>query len=475
MRINIIAKFSLLFILMPFLGCKKWVAVNTPVTSINNADIYNSDATATAVLTGIYANMSNNFMNGGILSMCLFPELSADNLSLYAGANNPTDLAYYDNNLTNLNTQGSDFWSNIYPLVYVVNSALEGLNGAKSLTPAVKQQLIGEAKFMRAFFYFYLVNLYGDVPLVTTTNYNENAFFSRTSQAIVWRQIITDLHDAQNALSSNYLDASLINTTSERVRPTKWADTALLARTYLFQQKWDSAEAEATTVISNSSIYSLDTLNGVFLKNNPEAIWQLQPVVVGLNSQEAQVFILPPQGPDNMTYIFYLDSTFVADFEPGDLRRTNWIDSVYANNSVYYYPYKYKVNAVKMPVTEYEMVFRLGEQYLVRAEARAQQQNIVGAQADLDSIRARAGLANANANDQASLLTAISKERRAELFTEWGHRWLDLKRTASIDSVMKIATPRKDPGMQWNSFQQLYPVPLAETQLDREIIQNIGY
>jgi starch-binding outer membrane protein, SusD/RagB family len=454
--------------------CKKLVEVNPPTSGITGATAYNTDATAIAVMTGVYISMSQSFFSsGGITSMSLFPSLSADELSVY-GDFNPVDVAYYTNSLTNTITGSSDFWNNIYPTIYIVNSAIEGLTSSSGLTPAVKQQLMGEAYFMRAFCYFYLVNLYGDVPLVTGTNYTVNAVLARTPAANVWTQITGDLKSAQNLLDSNYVDATLLNMTPERVRPTLWAATALLSRAYLYQQKWDSAVIEATAVINQNTLYSLDTLNGVFLANSNEAIWQLQPVNAGQNTQDALLFVLPPTGPDGISFPVYMDTVLVDAFEPGDQRRANWVDSANVGNVTYYYPYKYKANTSNATtVTEYEMVLRLGEQYLIRAEAEAWLNELGQATADLDTIRSRAGLGATSANTQTDMLTAIYHERQVEFFTEWGHRWLDLKRTNLVNTVMSTVTPEK--GGQWNPDWQWYPISLYELQHDHNLVQNNGY
>ncbi len=99
----------------------------------------------------------------------------------------------------------------------------EGVEKSKTLSVAVKEQLLGEAKFLRAFFYFYLVNLYGDVPLIISTDYVVNAKSSRTDLLQVYDQIVRDLIDAQRNLSVSYVS-------SERVRPNQSVATALLAR-----------------------------------------------------------------------------------------------------------------------------------------------------------------------------------------------------------------------------------------------------
>ena len=118
-------------------------------------------------------------------------------------------------------------------------------------------------------------------------------------------------------------------------------------------------------------------------------------------------------------------------------------------------------------------MFRLAEQYLIRAEARAQQNNISGAQADLNAIRTRAGLANVTATTQTGLVTAIYHERQIELFTEFGHRWFDLKRTGQLDAVMGIAAPQK--GGTWASYKALIPIPASEISINPHLTQNPGY
>lgn len=458
-------------------SCKKLVEVQAPINSLSSADVYSNDATAIAAVTSIYSTISyNGPYSSSLDGMSGLAELSADELTLYSGVTGTAFNLYYKNALTN-NGQ-TDFWTGIYPLIYIANSALQGLNGNSSLTPAVQQQLIGEAKFCRAFCYFYLVNLYGDVPLVLTTNYTINATLPRAPSAEIWNQIIEDLHDAEGILSPNYLDGTLSNSTSDRVRPTKWAAIALLARSYLYTGNSSGADSAASVLIANAQ-FSLNSPDSVFLMNSNEAIWQLQPVTPGgFDTQDALDFILPSTGPDYYQHIAYLNGSLVNTFDSGDLRKADWIDSVIVGGTTYYYPFKYQ-NAVEgNPITEYTMVFRLGEQYLIRAEAEAYGagNSITGAIADLNTIRSRAGLTSyGGAQSQESVLSAISRERRVELFTEWGHRWLDLKRTGMVDSVMGAGGACAAKGGSWNTNWQWYPVPLSELQSDPNLIQNSGY
>jgi starch-binding outer membrane protein, SusD/RagB family len=464
-------------------SCNKLVSVNAPYTSVNQANVYADVSTATAVLNGIYTNMSDPYINGGFTGMTgisLLADLSADNLTLYSGvANSDTKYFYYTNSLfsTAAGGAGSELWSPAYNFIFTCNAAIGGLTSSTGLAVNEKQQLLGESYFMRAFFYFYLVNLYGDVPLITSTNYKTTESLPRAPAAQVYSQIVADLKNAQGLLSTSYVDQNLQAYgagNEQRVRPTKWAAMALLARTYLYTNDWVDAQQESDSVIA-SPLFSLPALNNAFLSGSPEAIWQLQPVSNQENTADAWVFVIPSTGPDPYNYPVYLSNTLLNSFEPGDQRRLNWVDSVIVGTDTFYFPYKYKSATLNAPLTEYLMMLRLGEQYLIRAEAEAQQGNIAGAQADLNAIRSRAMLGNSGASDKGSLLTAILHERQVELFTEMGHRWLDLKRAMSVDAVMTIVTPMKSGGNAWQPYQQLYPLPFSDLKADPNLTQNQGY
>jgi len=464
-------------------GCEKFVVVEAPLTTVNEDNVYKTDATAIAVLTGIYSRMASDGLYSGSAGISLLSGLSADELTLANVVADNSLIAYYKNELRTGPSEnyGIDLWRGIFYYIYQCNAALEGLGDSGSLTPSVKKQLLGEARFMRAFFYFYLVNFVGDAPLALTTNVSVNVTLSRSSVPLVYQQIVADLKEAQQLLSEDFLNKDLQKYagTPERVRPTKWAATALLARTYLYQADYANAEIEASKVISNTIQFSLPALSSGFLKNSTEAIWQIQPVQNGRNTEDAFTFILPVTGPNANANPVYLSPQLLNAFEQGDLRRNgrNWVDSVIVSGNTYFYPAKYKATTFTSSgaVSEYLMVFRLAEQYLIRAEARAQQNNIGGAQADLNTIRTRAGLPDTKANDQTALLTAVWKERQVEFFTEWGHRWLDLKRTGNVDAIMSGVTPLKANGGPWQSYQQLYPVLYSDIQMNSHLSQNNGY
>lgn len=473
-----------------FCSCKKFVAVNGPITSVNSKNIFTNDATAIGSITSLYSNLSLTGLTSteDLTSISCISGLSSDELTYYSGAGINSLAVYYQNALTDLNVSTKGYWGSGYQRLYLVNTSLEQLNASTALNPNVKKQLLGEANFMRAFYYFYLVNLYGDIPLVLGTDYKANALITKSSKEIIYQQIITDLKKSKSLLSDKYLKGDVVTPYSsgseERVRPTSWAASALLARTFLYTKDWANAELEATLVIDNTKQYQLlskDHLGDVFLKTSKEAIWQLQPVEFGANSQEARVFILPSTGPSNLKPV-YLSDNLVNSFDNRDKRRTQWISGVNVDGNIYYFPNKYKIDIsfdTDAPVTEYTTVIRLAELVLVRAEARAQQGNLDGAIADLDLIKDRVGLPkikdiNPNVN-KTDLIDIIIKEKQFELFTEWGHRWFDLKRTGKIDQIMPSITPKKVTGGVWKSYQQYYPIPSNELKNNPILTQVNGY
>lgn len=451
-------------------GCKKFIEVEAPVTSVNGGNVYADDANAIAAVTGIYTTMANtNFT----LNCSLFQELAADNFRLISLDNLNFSL-YYQNSLTTDYAPGTtQFWNMLYEYIYKANAAIEGLNKATTLTPAIKQRLLGEVYFVRAFCFFYLVNLYGDVPLPLSSDYLTNNKLSRSAQAAVNQQIIDDLLSAQEALDKRYLDGSLVRTTSERVRPNLMAVNALLARQYLFTGNYPAANSLATTVIQSTDLFNADIpLTQVFLKNSPETIWSLQPVKANANTDEGNFYVSESSGPDNTRPVF-LSESFLNSIEETDQRKVAWVGSNTIDGTVYAYPAKYKIKYGESTVDEYPIVLRLSEQYLIRAEARARDANLNGSRDDLNVIRKRAGLANTTANTEAELLAAISKERRIELFAEWGDRWINLKRTGELSNIMQLETPKK--GGVWQAYKALYPIPASEIQINSNLAQNPGY
>jgi len=473
LKINLIQKGMIVLVLFALMasGCEKYLNIPIPTGQIAGDAIWSSNATAGSVLSGIYTNMVTGAYASGSSGTGYTTSLYADELANINPSNTGIQ-AYYTNQLISSNVP---IWTPVYKDIYSTNAAIQGLTGSTA-TLTNKNQYLGEAYFCRAWLYFNLVNLFGDVPLTLTTDYKINNGMSRTPQAQVNALIISDLKNAESLLATDYRDANGV-VTAVKARPNKLAAQALLARVYLYQKQWADAEAKANAVIGNTSL-KLTLPAQTFLAASTETIWGLTPVGTGFVSDWGIYNNgMPSTIPAGKTITSYgpnvvLSNSALAAFESNDARFINWVRQTVdpSTNQTYNFPNKYKSNTNGV---ESLVILRLAEQYLIRAEARAMQNNVQGAQADINVIRTRANLGATTATDQTSLLAAIVKERRDELFSEQGMRFFDLKRTGTIDAVMNAVAPSK--GAVWNPQLAVWPVPNSEILADPNLKQNPGY
>jgi hypothetical protein len=461
-----ILKFNIIFTLsfIAFLlcsSCNSFLEVDLPKNLVVRNEVFRNDVSAESAVKGIYVNMLDamSFACGSDKSVVALAGLSADELDNYYNANDY--ISFEENDLRSNDSYVLALWNSMYKSIYDANAVIEGLSSSTGVSEGARNQLIGEALFIRAFAHFYLVNFFGDCPIVTATDYRLNSVVSRSDKNVVYNQIIDDLIKAKGLLESNYA-------ISERVRPNKGAATALLARVYLYTKDWIKAEIESSSVIDDSSIYKIsDDLSGVFLINSEEAIWQLSfPANSYISTYEGAYFILESEYD---LYYNTLRDDFLNSFEAGDQRLDSWVGTFVFNSDTIYFPYKYKIKSGGA-TSEYSMVLRLAEQYLIRAEARFHlAKNFEGCK-DLNVIRRRAGLDDVLVTNEAMLLLAVERERKTELFAEWGHRWLDLKRTDRASQVLGII---KD---SWDDTDVLYPIPQMERDKNLNLRpQNLGY
>lgn len=468
---------ALIHILL-FSSCKKFVEVPPPKSSLVSETVFNSDNTAIAAMSSVYGLMNTSgFASGTIQSISYLCGLSSDELQNFN--TNVERIQFSTNSLTQSNSVVESLWASIYTTIYRVNAIIEGVSRSNSLSTNTKRELIGQSKFIRGFCYFYIVNLFGRAPLTLETDFRVTMMLPRATEDQVYEQIIKDLTEAQQNLSTDYSASG-----GERVRPNRWAATALLARVFLYRKDWKNAETESTKIIENSSLFKLTPIKDVFLKNSTEVIWQLNNNT--FNTNESATFIFTSR-PSNAA----IPESFYNKFEQIDQRRINWITAKLSGSTTYYQINKYKsprIPTTTIPITqptEYSTVFRVAEQVLIRAEARLHLGKLNGpntATSDLNMIRNRAGLTDFTESDPKLISAAIEKERLFELFSEWGHRWLDLKRlphsqlpdSKDINRADEVLQPIKP---SWKKEWKLYPLP--KNQINRNPSmnndQNPGY
>ena len=438
--------------------CESFTEVDTPQSQLTSPAVFENVRTANAAMADIYAHIREQGMvNGTPGGLSHLMAIYADEMKFYSV--NPDIEQFNDHTMVATNTLVQSFWNGSYTEIYAANAMIEGLSNSTAIGEDDKQRLMGEALFIRAYIHFYLVNVFGDVPYVTTTDYTINTSVAKIPQEQVWQNIIADLTQAEELLPEDY-------PSSEHVRVNKGVANALLARVFLYTEDWTSAKSKATTVIENPLYSWEENLDNEFLKESTATIWSLHPGYSGLNAKDARTFIFEDSAP----YLSALNESFVATFETGDQRKVAWVKTVTDGTGTWYCPFKYRKNFYTGISEEYTILFRLAEQYLIRAEASAHLGAIADAQNDINKIRNRAGLPNTDANTTETLFSAITQERKIELFSEQGHRWFDLKRTGKAAEVL---SPIKS---AWQSTDILLPIPQAELLLNGNLApQNPGY
>jgi hypothetical protein len=453
---NLIMKVTACMLCWLLISCDKFVEVDLPNNQLTGSTVFKDLSTANAAIANLYILLRSQSLVSGSSGLSIALGSYSDELVSYSVDANP----FYQNNLLPNDFNISSFWNDNYNIIYAANSIINGLEGATEIRQQDKMTLRAEALFIRAYIHFYLVNVFGAIPYVTSTDYTLNKSLAKLPIADVYAAIIADLVAAKADLPDAYI-------TAERVRVNRSVANALLARVSLYNNNWDAALKASDLVIKHTDLYTwVDQLNKVFLNNSTGTLWQLIPNNGGANTAEAQDFIFT-SGPPPMRA---LNNALLNAFEQNDLRKSNWIGSVSKGTNTWYFAYKYKENKATEVSKEYSILIRLEEMYLIRAEAYARLNKPTLAAADLNKIRNRAGLGNTTAETETELLTAITSERRVEFFTELGHRWFDLKRTGQLDAALTGTKPG------WDTRDALWPLPENELRLNPNLRpQNTGY
>ena len=406
----------------------------------------------------------------------------------YAGADNPANFQIDDYNIDATNSNVSRDWAYLYSTIGKANTVINNVNSVTDplLTADRKLQIISEASFIRAFMYFQLVQLWGDVPLqlievktISAANLAEIypiLFPARVPMADVYAQIILDLQTAIQHVNATAVNKSYV---------TSGAVNALLARVYATQEPhdWTKVLKYCNDVIAGG--YSLlpeyDQLWDNAHENSSESIFEIN--YEGTSSSGnwgASMF----RGMDWKKFNIPSNDLVKAFDDENDMIRKNasitfldvtgkWSDSHYPQTS---YPFINKYRISISPSPQNYIFIRLADILLLKAEALNETGDLAGAAALVNQIRTRVSLPNTPASDQASMRLAIEKERRLELAFE-GLRWYDLKRTGRAIAVINNAKDENgvNLGYQLTENRLLWPIPQSELDKNTKLIQNAGY
>ncbi|MFN7373235.1 MAG: RagB/SusD family nutrient uptake outer membrane protein [Cyclobacteriaceae bacterium] len=368
------------------------------------------------------------------------------------------------------NTELLDLWTFIYRGVNQSNNLIAQVPGIEA-TQAQKDNILGQAYFIRALCHFDAVRVWGGVPGVAGTigipiilnpsrGIDDSAFPSRASLADSYQQVKNDLTQALALLPE---DQS--NNSNTRGRATKSAARALLSRVHLYLGEWAAAESRATEVISNSKFTLVSPFSTIFTGDaTNESILEIQ---FNTADQSGLRFWYAPGAIGGRGELAAHDALYNS-YASADARRALFgFDPVVG---VWYTTKYFRPGDI-----DDGHVLRISEMYLNRAEARARLANNAGATSDLNAVRNRAGLANYDSGTDVPLLEAIERERRWEFVGE-GHRFFDLVRTGRALTVLQNVGRKNGPAVTVSSAQRLVmPIPRRETDANKNLVQNQGY
>ncbi|MBG8555912.1 RagB/SusD family nutrient uptake outer membrane protein [Hymenobacter guriensis] len=461
--LKIVALFASIALTFSVSACEDFLDV-APRESVADDQTITDQKSAATALNGVYSALAS----GGYYATSFqsIGYLTGDNIK-WTGTQSQVQ-EFINHNVRADNSTISTVWSSIYVTINRANHVISKVPGVTDplLTEALRNQYVGEAYFLRALAYFDLARTFGGVPIITapTLTATSNQGIARATQAETYAQALRDLEAAEPLLPN---PATV--TTNDRYRATQKTVWALKARLYLYQQNWAQAEDYASRLIGDNANYQLVApFNAWFAGNvrgSRESVFEVfyngttevnghrgqwQPTANGGTRQwapnDALVGLLtaaPNNAPNGR-------STLIAALNP-----TTWYGNLY----------------YRSPASDPSYIFRIAELYLIRAEARAQQGKLTEALADLNAVRARAGLEASTAATLEEALLAVEDERRLEFALE-PHRWFDLARTGRATALFKDPL---DPNAPLPNFRLVLPIPISQLQVDAALKQNEGY
>lgn len=480
-------------------GCSKKLDI-VPETFVSPEDLYKDEQGATAGVTGIYRKMmelnNGDYYFVGIVGtdegkVTSFVPTWGGYWQHYDGINSYNSLMSAQNQLV----QG--VWNSLYKGVVNANTAIRYIPTSSASVKA-KNRLLGEAKFLRAIFYFKLVQFFGGVPLPTDeldAEADANGGKPRSSEDEVYQLIINDLKFAADNLDPKG--------TAETGRANKEAATTLLGKVYLTRKDYEAAKTTLQPLMSVSNVALMPDYADLFKEeneNNIESLFEIQYTNENGNTN-AQANTLggwhiANTEPGGGGHVVIPTDYYANIFEPGDERRDASIRYEFFDADGNPVDYSWWADVGKPHVKKYDITkgkslngglssrnlyfLRYADAILMYAEALNESNDATDALTYLNKIRARAKLSNwetvlGHTPSQAELREELLKERMRELGFE-GWRWCDLKRTGKLLEQTKAYNPDAAPYMTDKNL--LFPISSREFELNRSLKpsdQNPGF
>jgi len=474
---------TLLILMLSLVSCRKELELEPHQIYYDN--YYQTSEDALTAINAVYDVLGSVSQYSSYL--WLIQDIASDDCHARPTLNDPNLHEFNTFALKSTNNYLARIWQASYLGISRANVVLEKVPSIR-MDSALQQRILGEARFLRGLYYFNLVRLFGDVPLVTvpvSSNLsNDEIYPSRATIGSVYQQIKDDLTHAASALPVKHTNPA------DKGRSARGAALGLLSKVHLTTGEWQEAYLVAQQIIE-SNIYSLHadfTANFKEAnKNGKESVFEVQ-FYKNANSENSQMVIsglpsLPGVFSAGVEIMLPTDD-LLDSFEEGDHRMESTFFSEYWGYTFGPHIWKfwdqdaYKPSATSQSGANF-MVMRYSEVLLIYAEALNEAFGGPTTEAywAINKVRERARngvegvLPDLSGMDQAAFRNAILQERRHEFVSE-GHRWYDLVRTGNLIGYVKRA---KGETANPSGFNVVFPIPQRERDLNRNLTQNPGY
>lgn len=449
-----IRKYTLLLVVVVLGSCADQLDIK-PLNTVLSNQALNTSADIESLLVGAYTALGDTDVYGG--NILRDADLLADDGEIGWDGTFVAPGEVWDKNMLTNNLQAQDTWIDAYVTINIANTVLTNLG---KVTTDRKGRVEGEARFLRACMYFELARIYGKtwpdgdptqnlaVPLLLVPSdlSNISVKVKRNTVSEVYAQVISDLQAAETLLPIR-----------NGIFATSYSASAILSRVYLMQNRYPEAVAASTKVIA-SGLFSLTPIFGdAFGRTSTASAVRTSNGFA--TTEDVFAVQVTSQAGVNTLNTFYdpsgrgdipVEDFHLTLYEVGDARR-----AFFQTSGGVRYTRKYTNRFGNVSIV------RLAELYLTRAEGNLRGGTSIGATplSDVNRVRSRVGLANLSVVTIAEVL----KERKLELAFE-GHLIHDIKRTQGSVGSLSFTSPKL-----------VFPIPLRETILNSELVQNEGY
>ncbi|MGM9510349.1 RagB/SusD family nutrient uptake outer membrane protein [Larkinella sp. GY13] len=471
-----------LLLLVTATSCKDFLAL-TPEYQISDQTFYKNQNDFETALTGVYSTFRGLFNTSNVVYLA---DLTTDNTEIQWSSPSVNEMQLDQNAVVSTNTNIQAAWNTCLYTISRSNAIINRIDGV-NFDQTTKDRIKGEAKFLRAYSYFYLVRLFGNVPLISQ-EFSSPAEVAAADLALkpaaqVYEVILADLTSAETLLPATL--------NSDRTKASRPTVKALLGKVYLTLKNYDLAATKLKEVIDAKTYSLVPDYRTLFTNGNnnlAESIFEIEYVAgrsMGNNYSAlftpaiTSMAIFPGNLQGSGRIVPTLD--LLRAYETGDARKAISVnDSVLLiNGRKSYSRYGLKfVDFKAIDLSDGTITFtqlRYADVLLMYAEVLNEQGKTAEALPFINQVRTRVKLPDLTGLTQAGLRTAIEKERRVEFLFE-GQRWFDLVRTGRAQTVLNAHYASLNLSFKVDDFELIFPIPQNEVDLNPTLIkQNPGY